>query len=249
MNKIAVFSKKPESGKSKTRLVPPLTLKEAKELSEAFLADTIRLIDDIDCIDQRIIYFYPPPSSEYFKSIANGSIGQLRINSLKPESPWMIKPQEGKDFGERLSNAIREELKSCSKKLEIYNNKIKKFIIIGSDSPTIPQRYIKEALLILKSEEIVLGPAQDGGFYLIGAKKSWPGIFKSVRWSSRNTLRDVILNLEKLSITYKLLPQWYDIDEITDIGKLSKEIKKMPDFYCRNTGTLLSKLEKKLNLL
>ena len=247
MNTIAVFSKKPEHGKTKTRLVPPLTINEAKELSEAFLKDTLNLIADIDCLDQRILYFYPPLAFDYFKLITGGANGPLRRNSL-PSSSWIIKTQVGKNFGERLSNAISDELRERGRKPG-SKYKTEKLLIIGSDSPSIPEECIKKALLALESEDIVLGPADDGGFYLIGAKKSWPGIFKSVRWSSGDTLRDVILNLEELSINYKLLPQWYDIDEITDISKLNQDINKMPDYYCSNTRILLDKLDKKLKLL
>lgn len=247
MNKIAIFSKKPKQGKTKTRLVPPLTSNEAKELSEAFLKDTMKLIDNLDFIDQKIIYFYPPFSFEYFKAITYGTISPLKTNSPHL-SPWLIRTQQGKNLGERLLRAISEELKDYRKKSDSHN-KIDKFIVIGSDSPTIPEKYIREAFLILENEDIVLGPAEDGGFYIIGVKKSWPGIFKSVRWSSNDTLKDIILNLEKLSLKFKLLPEWYDVDEITDISKLSKDIKTMPNFYCDNTRTLLNKLERKLKLL
>jgi rSAM/selenodomain-associated transferase 1 len=247
MNIVVVFSKKPQQGKTKTRLAPPLTLNEAEELSEAFLKDTIKLIDDINCINQRVIYFYPPLAFEYFKSITGGTDNSLKNNILSPSS-WMVKNQEGKNLGERLLNAIIDELRDHSRNPG-SDGKEGKLLIIGSDSPTIPEEYIKEALLVLESEDIVLGPAEDGGFYLIGAKKGWPGIFKSVRWSSRDTLKDVIINIKKSDIKYKLLQRWYDVDEISDVRKLSKDLNKMPDFYCSNTRSILNKLDKKLKLL
>jgi uncharacterized protein len=247
MNKIAVFSKKPEAGRSKTRLVPPLTLNEAGELSEAFLKDTINLIDNICCIEQEIIYYYPSLAFEYFESITSGTDGSLKRNDSN-QSSWIKKAQEGEDFGERLLNAISSELKDHGGKPG-SGDRAEKLIIIGADSPTIPEEFIKETLSILESKDLVLGPADDGGFYLIGTKESHPGIFKSVRWSSKDTLRDVIVNLEKLSIKYALLPQWYDVDDITDIRKLRKDINRMPGFYCSNTRNLLNKLDKKLKLL
>jgi uncharacterized protein len=250
MKKIAVFSKKPEPGKTKTRLIPNLSKDEAMELSESLLKDTITLINDISYIDKKVMYASPPGSLEYFQTITQSAVkepGKEKEEILQ----WQIKIQEGKNLGDRFLNAMNNELtddtsNSGNRSSIPYGNI--KLIIIGSDSPAIPLKYIEEAFSILEKTDIVLGPAEDGGFYLIGVKKTWPDIFNSVRWSASYTLSDIIANLEKSSLNYIMLPQWYDIDEIKDLAKLNNDLKVIPDSYCKNTRKILNKLNKKLKI-
>ena len=246
MNKLVIFSKKPESGKTKTRLIPNLSRDKAIELSESLLKDTVMLINDISYIDRKVMYISPPGSLEYFRTIGQSAVkgpGKKEGKILQ----WQVKIQEGKNLGDRFLNAMNKELiedKSNSENRSSIPYGNVKLIIIGSDSPAIPLKYIEEAFSILGKTDIVLGPAEDGGFYLIGVKKTCPDIFNSVRWSASYTLSDIIANLEKSSLNYMLLPKWYDIDEIKDLVKLNNDLKVIPDSYCKNTRKILNKLNK-----
>ncbi len=118
-------------------------------------------------------------------------------------------PQRGKDLGERMLNAFKW----------LFNQGYKKVILIGSDSPDIPLSYIKEAFSRLDTRELVLGPAEDGGYYLIGLKAPIDSLFKNIRWGSSQVLRDTIKIAEIEGITYSLLPQWYDIDDVESLKR------------------------------
>lgn len=124
-----------------------------------------------------------------------------------------ILQQRGEGLGQRLCNAFAERLADHDKVL-----------IVGIDSPTFAQEIYPEAFLLLDTHEVVLGPAEDGGYYLIGLSKLVPEIFSGIDWGTERVLRQTLAAAENRSIA--LLPSCYDIDTPQDLHRLRSEMKE-----------------------
>ncbi len=215
---IIVFAKNPKAGYVKTRLNPPLDKNQSASLAESFLMDTINLVSKIIKVNKKLLYYYPQNSTPYFKSVIKGN--------------WTLELQKGKNLGERITNAIIRSMKreECP------------VIVIGTDSPALPAAYISEALKALDSVDVVVGPCLDGGFYLVGVRQYHRGLFRNIRWSSEYVLLDTIQNINKKKLTVRLLPMWFDVDDINGLLKLQNILNKLPLDVCKNTRKSLKNL-------
>lgn len=206
---IAVVAKYPEEGKVKTRLISHLGYIKSRDLYAAMFLDTIDRIKDLDLFDGSSIFYRPLSNKEYFLGFK--------------EKGFSLFVQDGKDLGEVFTDIFKKLSKSFDK-----------ILIIGSDSPTMPAMYFNMTLKILEIYDIVLGPALDGGFYLIGLdardleKKDieYKRMFKNIRWSTEKTFTDLLRNLEKNNMSFGLIPEWYDIDTPKDLELLRESLKK-----------------------
>lgn len=196
---LGVFVKTPEPGHVKTRLVPPLTEEDASRLYSAFVHDLFDRLGRLKKIRGTVFYAGEEP-------------GSLRVNIPKG---YEVIRQEGGTLGERLRAAFRELLTD--------ENRIA--IVIGSDSPDIPIQYIKRAFLKLKHKDAVLGPASDGGYYLVGLKAPIPDIFDDIEWSGRMVLQQTLERIKSLELTFSLLPLWYDVDTPASLQLLADMIE------------------------
>ncbi|MBI3518497.1 MAG: TIGR04282 family arsenosugar biosynthesis glycosyltransferase, partial [Bacteroidetes bacterium] len=115
--------------------------------------------------------------------------------------------QNGKELGDKMGNAF----------VKAFNMKYKKVIIIGSDCLDLNENIISDAFKLLDEQEVVLGPARDGGYYLLGMRNYYPQLFKNKTWSSENVLLDTLLDLSNLNLSFKLLPTLSDIDVEKDL--------------------------------
>ena len=133
---------------------------------------------------------------------------------LPPE--FALVPQRGEAFGERLA-AATEDL------LEIGFDSL---CLIDSDSPTVPESIFAEAVEVLsrEGEAIVLGPSDDGGYYLIGLKKAHRRLFEEIEWSSERVLQQTLAAAAELDAPVHLLPAWYDVDDRVTLHRLCQEL-------------------------
>src|SRR2546423_9222190 len=164
---LAIMTKAPRAGQVKTRLVPPLTPEDAAHLNIYFLRDTAAAISKACATNARGIGVYTPVGSE-----------AAYIDILPRD--FELLPQRGEGFGERLAFAA-EDLFQCG---------FASVCLIDSDSPTVSAVVYAEAVGILSKagDGVVLGPSDDGGYYLIGLKKNWPQLFARVDWSTERGL-------------------------------------------------------------
>lgn len=217
---IGIMAKYPEEGMVKTRLVPPLTYGQAASLYEAILLDTIETVSKLDPYFRKVIFYYPENKGTYFNDITG------------PD--WLALPQSGKDLGERLKNAFLE-----------FKDSKSPMVIIGSDSPALPGQYLIDSGDLLSDNDIVLGPTEDGGFYLIAIKdisRSFiEDLFKNIRWSTSDALNDIIGNLNMIKKRFALINKWYDIDTAQDIEKFLSRLNKNNFDECRKTSLFISK--------
>lgn len=206
---IVLVAKYPEKGKVKTRLISHLGYSKSRDLYAAMFIDTVERIKDLGVFDGRFIFYRPSSSRDYFLSFKEKGFGLFA--------------QDGKDLGEVFCHIFKKLSESFAR-----------ILIIGSDSPTLPIMYFDMCLKILDAYDIVLGPALDGGFYLIGIdtgdldKKDieYKKMFRGIRWSTEKTFTDLLRNLEKNDISYGLIPEWYDVDEPKYLELLRESLKK-----------------------
>ncbi|NQS99826.1 MAG: glycosyltransferase [Candidatus Omnitrophica bacterium] len=197
---LIVFAKEPERGQVKTRLRPQLSLAQCAHLYKAFLRDTIEIAKATQS-DEKILAYQAKSKPAYLKKITQG---------------FRFYKQQGKDLGERMDQALKFARK----------NGASRAVIVGTDAPTLPARFIEEAFSKLEKTDLVLGPSDDGGYYLIGTKRPLPGLFKGVKWSSRRALRDTVSNARALRKKVALLDEWYDVDEQKDFLLLKRKLKR-----------------------
>lgn len=211
---LAMMIKAPRAGASKTRLVPPLTHEEAAELSVAFLRDTAANIaaacaENAEGVGRGVdaVAAYTPPGAE------------AAFDELLPQE-FALLPQRGESFGERLFHAADDLLRlgyeSCC--------------LIDSDSPTLPRALLTTAIeeLSRPGERVVLGPADDGGYYLIGMKRAHRRLFEEIAWSTAEVSAQTIARAREINLDVALLPAWYDVDDATTLRRLCVELFDAP---------------------
>ncbi|MGQ0563268.1 MAG: TIGR04282 family arsenosugar biosynthesis glycosyltransferase [Gemmatimonadota bacterium] len=194
-DRILVFAKRPAAGHVKTRLTPPLPPDEAACVYEACLRDVIAL-----AARQRarveLWYHDEPRALEYFE-------GEL------PHVPHY--PQAVGDLGARMLHAFRRS----------FENAAERVVIVGTDSPTLPEAVLSAAFDDLHEVDVVIAPSVDGGYYLIGlraaARASAALLFDSIEWSSATVFRSTLERIERTRLASRVLPGWYDVDTIDDL--------------------------------
>ncbi len=217
---IGIMAKYPEEGLVKTRLVPTLTYSQAAGLYEAILLDTIVTIVKLSSRFKKVFFHYPENKETYFNDISG------------PD--WLVLTQSGKDLGQRLGNAFLG-----------FKDSKSPMIIIGSDSPALPGQYLTDSAALLQDNDIVLGPTEDGGFYLIAIKdisRSFiEDLFKNIRWSTSYALSDIVKNIKIVNKKFALGGKWYDIDTAQDIEKILSRLNKNNFDECRKTSLFISR--------
>jgi|SRR5215831_463717 len=241
---LAVMTKAPQAGRVKTRLVPPLTPEEAAELNKCFLRDTAAAIS-IACSRR-------PVGDAGLKSDAHAShseaataaCGIAVYTPVSAESAYSdilpadfsLLPQRGDKFGDRLYFAV-EDLFTCG---------FDSVCLIDSDSPTVPAENFAEAVGLLRTsaDRVVLGPSDDGGYYLIGVKKPHQHLFEQIDWSTEHVLNQTIQRATEIGLQIKLLPSGYDVDDDVSLHRLCNELlaDKASADIAPHTREILAKL-------
>ncbi len=199
---LIIFAKSPIPGKVKTRITPYITPTNAAELYKAFIADILSNAFKLKC--ERIVIAYTPLNAETsFHRMCGQSINYI--------------PQEGNDLGERMKNAFKHA----------FNEGLKRTVIIGTDSPTLPVSYIRKAFSALERVPITIGPTFDGGYYLIGLSEQNDVIFDGVEWSTSSVFSQTMTRIKAIKKQFYLLPPWYDVDKPEDLEFLQSHILAM----------------------
>jgi hypothetical protein len=197
---IAVMAKQPEPGNVKTRLCPPLTPVQAADLYEAFFLDTVSLITGIKHTDAFVAYD-PDTALNFFSRIL-------------PATVKCISQGRG-DLGNRLSGVSSI----------VFSHGYRKVIMLASDAPHLKQDCIQMAFKGLDDTDVVLGPCNDGGYYLIGLRYPSPEVFEGIPWSTSRVLDLTIQRAREAGKTCELLPPCYDIDTWQDVERLMRDMQ------------------------
>lgn len=212
---LAVVAKRPAPGQTKTRLCPPLTGAQAADLYECFLRDTLGLMAHVPGVGRSISYL-PADEEGYFRQLA-------------PD--FALRPQRGDDLGARLDNLLCDALA----------NGASQAVVMDSDSPTLPVACVEEAYTHLSDgADVVFGPCDDGGYYLVGVTRPQPRLLREVEMSTPTVLDDSLAIAESLGLKVALLPVWYDVDTGAELERLQAELAHLPETIAPHTRRWLA---------
>ena len=200
---LVIMAKRPAVGLTKTRLCPPLTHEQAVALYEAMLRDTIGLGRQLTGVSLAVA-LSPPGATSYFRRIS------------PPDT--ILLPVAGADIGECLSLALEYLLTTGHPKV----------VALNSDGPTLPSDYLRRAFAWLDEADVVVGPSEDGGYYLIGLKRPQPALFQDIDWSTERVTPQTVARAEAMGLSIALLPTWYDVDTVADLERLRAELTCLP---------------------
>jgi len=221
MNALLVVAKRPAPGYTKTRLTPPLAPEVAAQLYEAFLRDTLDIMRRVRAA-RPIIAYLPEGEEDYFRALA-------------PDFELLL--QSGPDLGARLDHALTRCL----------SDGFARAVIMDSDSPTLPAAYLAQAFDALDTADVVLGPCEDGGYYLFGLKQPAPRLLRDVQMSTPHVVRDTLALAEAERLTVAQLPVWYDVDSAAELDRLCVELNALPAHRVHHTRCVLRHVEKRLH--
>ncbi len=263
---LVIFARAPRMGQVKTRLVPVFTPDEACEIHVALLGDVVerslRAIggaaaisvawsEEVSGVKSGVSSTGPTPAIEaprpalaapaatggaYSPSGLPGKnlADSGRTDLIPGAIPVSIQPRG--DLGERMALVIQEKLRAGFKRV----------VILGSDAPTLPDDHLRAAFDHLRRKDVVIGPAEDGGYYLVGMTRLHPEIFMKIRWGTPEVLAVTRKRLKQAAIGFEELGAWHDVDTPADVSRLWKELLKMkkshPEEVPPRTWSVLSRL-------
>lgn len=202
-NALAIFAKAPAVGEVKTRLCPPLSPTEAAELARCFLVDIVERACTL--VDVQVSLAITPAESE----------PAFRV--LLP-FPVQYIPQRGKSLGEREVNVF----------VDLLSQGFSSVVLIGSDIPTLPLVHLRTAFTQLQDPrfDAVLGPSQDGGYYLVGMRAVHRELFENITWSTPQVLAQTLAQARRHHLHVSLVPSWYDVDTVEDLQRLAADLRQ-----------------------
>ena len=209
-----MMAKRPTVGQAKTRLAPPLSAEQAASLYACFLNDTLALVRQVPGVQAAIAY-WPANEHQYFSQLAKD---------------FELLPQAGADLGARLDHTLAH----------FFQQGCRYAVVMDSDSPTLPAAYLRAAFRQLEDgAEVVLGPCDDGGYYLIGMKRPFPRLLREVRMSTPSVMADTLALAVQAGVQVSLLPAWYDVDDLFSLERLAGELSHGPPETARHTRQFL----------
>jgi uncharacterized protein len=196
-----VMVKAPRAGAVKTRLVPPLAPEEAAALAACFARDIVACVRRVV---SEVIVAYAPAD------------GRAQLEALLRPGKLLWLEQRGEDLGERLEHAVEH---ACA----LGYGPV---VVVGADSPTLPPSFVERAVRTLAEgdADVVLGPTDDGGYYLVAVRRAQLGLFRNVAWSTPLAYRQTADNAARLALRALELPRWYDVDTPDDLLRLCDEL-------------------------
>ncbi|MEK6607565.1 MAG: TIGR04282 family arsenosugar biosynthesis glycosyltransferase [Myxococcota bacterium] len=200
---VVVMTKAPVLGAAKTRLAPVLTPAERLALHRALL---------LDRLDQLALL----PGVEPFVAFTPAE-SVAEVQALVGDRARLV-PQRGENLGERLANVAASLLEAGHRGV----------LLVDCDTPTLPPAFLAEAARALEEVDVVLGPAWDGGYYLIGLRAPRPELFEGIAWSTATVLAETVRRARALGLTLHFLPSWFDVDVPADLDRLARSLRHAP---------------------
>ncbi len=201
---LAIFAKYWTPGQVKTRLAKTIGQQAASQIHQVFFRHLVAQFDGV--FGNTIVGYWPPESQKHFVR---------DTEKWNLQHPVDFQVQADGDLGNKMSEHFRRQ----------FENGASSTILIGSDCPTISQTTIRQAFEALENSEIVVGPSEDGGYYLIGMNQWRPEIFDDVAWSTAQVFSQTVSKLHDLRISYQQLGPMNDIDEIDDLQQMIVQLR------------------------
>ena len=191
---LLIFLKYPEPGKVKTRLTQYIGKEKAAHIYSVMAETIIHHVSK--STEYKAIIFFDPPERK------------TDVKNWLPNNDCKFLPQEGNSLGERMANAFSKA----------FSLGAEKAVIIGTDCIDISNDLISVAFATLDITDVILGPAEDGGYYLLGLKKLIPEIFNNIDWSTNRVLNQTLKTLREKGLRFQLLQTLKDIDTANDLN-------------------------------
>ncbi len=201
---VAIMAKASVAGNVKTRLVPPLTYEEAAELNTCCLRDVAaNIMTAARQVPIQGFAAYHPLGSERF------------FEDLLPGGFKLLPPREA-TIGRSLFHAAHD----------LLNAGYSSVCLVNADSPTLPTQILVETVRRLRDsgDRVVLGPAADGGYYLIGLKQFHRRLFEEIEWSTERVFRQTLVRAGEIGLAVAPMAEWYDVDDAATLAMLVSEI-------------------------
>ncbi len=203
---VLIFAKTPKPGKVKTRLLGAVSAEVAATLHEACIADTLRFARAVRGCD---VLLFAGGGAGYFRGV---------VKERGVRAGVQIFPQRGAELGSRLENAFRKS----------FGMGYREVVVIGTDTPWMGAGRVRRAFAALRGSDVVIGPAEDGGYYLLGMGKMLPGIFRNIPWSTGRVLELTLGVAKRLKLRVKLLRKDFDLDRPEDLRRAERLLKREP---------------------
>ena len=223
---LVVFAKAPIPGQVKTRLCPPLTSDEAATVHGSFVLDTLERT-------KAAVSKFRLPVDRYLACAPSSALAFFKV--MEERQAVRLLDQEGEELGARM-NRVFETL---------FARGYGRVVIVGTDVPSLPLESYQQAVQQLDRYDVVLGPALDGGYYVVGLKKAAPALFQDIPWSTDRVLTLTKEKAAGLGLDVGLLREWRDVDTIDDLKALidasrldARKPKQEQSFSTRTAGTL-----------
>lgn len=211
---LIIFAKAPIPGAVKTRLCPPLTPDEAASLHGSLVLDAIERTKGLQGI---ALYVAGAPDLAHpFFKVMEGRYGAHLLE------------QRGPDLGARMRQALQDA----------FDQGAQTALLTGTDLPTLPCARLTEALALIKTHDIVLGPTTDGGYYLIGLRKMVSTLFEGIVWSTASVFAETKKKVEAAGLSLGLLPECRDLDTLEDLKHFISQCGKNRNITKRTEGAL-----------
>jgi rSAM/selenodomain-associated transferase 1 len=215
---LLVFVKEPRPGHAKTRLVPALGAEGAAQLYRVLADEEIRATRPRGDEYRRLFFFTPPAAQAAIASWLGGED---------------LRHQHGPDLGERMAHAFATAFEEGASRVAI----------VGTDAPWVSRAIVVEALDALHDHDVAIGPARDGGYYLLALGRPHPELFRGIAWSTPSVFHSTVERAGTLGLTVRVLPPLTDIDTLEDVRTEWPKIRPLL------TGRpLLAEVEKALGL-
>jgi rSAM/selenodomain-associated transferase 1 len=203
---LLVFAKTPKPGKVKTRLLAAVSAEVAAALHEACIADTLRFARKMRGCD---VFLFAAGGTSYFRRLVKKRRSGGRVRVL---------PQRGAELGARMENAFRK----C------FAMGYREVVVIGTDTPWMRAERVRQAFAALRTSDVVIGPAEDGGYYLLAMREMVPGIFRGIPWSTERVLGLTLKKIVALKLRKRLLRRDFDLDRPGDLARAARMLKRRP---------------------
>lgn len=210
---LVIMAKAPRLGSVKTRLAKSLSLPAATELYQCFLNDTIALAQALDNVEVAIMC--PGRDVE-------------DLSRAVPEAVRIV-PQSGDGLAAALASVFTHFTIVANERVIAFN----------SDSPHLPVSALETAFDLLTTCDLVVGPTHDGGYYLVGAKASHPGLFASDGMGTASALEALLKRASNLNLSVRVIDSFYDVDVAADLHRLAEELQRMPGKAPRTAAWLV----------
>lgn len=212
---LVIMAKAPRLGSVKTRLAKSLPLPAVTELYQCFLNDTIALAQTIDQVEVAIMC--PVSDAEDLSRAVTQTV--------------RIVPQNGEGLAAALDSVFTQFSCAGSQRVIAFN----------SDSPHLPVALLESAFELLASCDLVVGPTHDGGYYLVGAKTSHPGLFAADGMGTASALEALLKRASDLNLSVRVMDSFYDVDVAADLQRLAEELRLLPGKAPRTAAWLMER--------